>query len=338
MATQAVDFQTARLALALAMLILTGTASSTCLAEDQPDAEGDTEPSTDALQPSGRGHGSISVGFQDSYVRGLRKDNATVVDSGNGRLRAIFFDVEYFFADAWSVHVGIPYVSNVFNGSPHCPTTRPPQCQNVPPLDPQHPESKFQDDGRYHGTWQDWNLGVAWHTAVFGNYLLTPSLDLHVPSHDYVFFSNAAAGPGYSQLEAAFELAHQFDFTNLYYRVRYGYTATEHVLDTRMNFSRLELEFGWFVDERLTLRSFATGKKGMGYTIAELGPLTNHGTNDYWYHHDQIVVHDYASLGVGADYHFGDHYTLSGAFQKLIWGTSVSNFVYSADVRLTRDF
>lgn len=299
---------------------------------------GELPTAQETLHPSRRGHGSVSIGYQTTTVDGLRATNSNVLDVGHGTSRAVQLDLDYYFTDNWSLHVGIPYVSNVFHGSPHCPTTAPPQCRNLPALDPPHPESRFQDDGRYHGTWQDWNLGVAWHTQVLGNYLLTPSLTWHVPSHDYVFFSNAAAGQRIWKLEPSIQLAHQFDFTNLYYRVRYSYVITEQVLDTRMNHHRLELEAGYFLNERFTLRGFAIGKKGQGYTLQEMAPLTRGRTSAYWYHHDQIVVHDYAEYGVGADYHFSDRYTVSGALHRLWWGRSINNLKQSVELRLTRDF
>lgn len=285
-----------------------------------------------------KGHGSISIGYQETRVDGLRATNSNILDVGYGTARALQFDASYFVADNWSVYAGIPYVSNVFHGSPHCPTTEPPQCRNMPALNPQRPESRFQDDGRYHGTWQDWNVGAAYHTTVAGKYLLTPSLTLWYPSHNYVFFSNAAAGQRIWKIEPSLELAHQFDFTNLYYRIRYGYVVTEKVLDTRMNHHRLELELGWFVNERLTLRGFTIGKKGQGYTLQELGPLTRGRTSDYWYHHDRIVVHDYAEYGIGADFHFADRYTVSAALHRMWWGRSINNFRHSFEVRLTRSF
>lgn len=315
---------------AIALFAALGLAHVAAHADDARTAEDD-------LHPSAKGHGYISLGYQSTYVDGLRATDGNVLDVGHGTARAVQLDVDYFFADDWSVHAGIPYVSNVYHGSPHCPTTQPPQCRGVPALNPQRPESHFQDDGRYHGTWQDWNLGVAWHTTVHGDYLVTPSLTLWYPSHDYVFFSNAAAGQRIWKVEPSIELAHQFDFTNFYYRARYSYVVTEKVMDTRMNHHRLELELGWFVNERFTLRGFAIGKKGEGYTLQELGPLTAGRSNDYWYHHDQIVVHDYAEYGLGADWRFGK-YTLSGALHRLWWGRSINNFRYSSEIRLTRDF
>jgi|GEM_PF-2706884 len=303
-------------------------------------ADAAIEPPTadDALHPSAKGHGTISIGYQGTSVDGLRASDSRIIDAGYGTMRSVDFALDYFVTDAWSLHVGIPYVSNVFHGSPHCPTTQPPQCQGGRPLNPQHPESHFQDDGHYHGTWQDWNIGAAYHAALHGDYLLTPSLTYYFPSHDYVFFSNAAAGQRIWKIEPSLELAHQFEFTNFYYRVRYSYVFTQKVLDTRMSHHRLELEGGWFINDRFTLRAFAIGKKGEGYTIAEMGALSAGATNDYWYHHDQILKHDFAEYGVGADVHFGEHYTLSAALHRLWWGASVINFRHAAELRLTRDF
>lgn len=287
---------------------------------------------------SAKGHGSLSIGYQTTAVDGLRSSNGNIIDAGHGTMRSVQIELEYFLSDAWSVRAGIPYVSNVFHGAPHCPTTAPPQCAGVKPLNPQRPESRFQDDGRYHGTWQDWTLGVAHHTPLRHNYLLTTALTAQVPSRNYTFFSNAAPGQRIWKIGASAELAHQFAFSNVYYRVGYGYVYTERVLDTRMSHHRLDLELGYFASERLTLRAFAMGKKGQGYTLQELGPLTDGRSNDYWYHHDQIIVHDFAEVGVGADYRIGGSYTVSVAYHSMIWGRSVNNFDHAAELRLTREF
>lgn len=287
---------------------------------------------------SAKGHGSLSIGYQSTAVDGLRSSNANIIDAGHGTMRSVQIDLEYFLSDAWSVRAGIPYVSNVFHGSPHCPTTAPPQCAGVKPLNPQRPESRFQDDGRYHGTWQDWTIGVAHHSSLRGNHLLTTALTAQVPSRNYTFFSNAAAGQRIWKIGASVELAHQFAFSNFYYRVGYGYVYTERVLDTRMSHHKLDLELGYFANERLTLRTFAMGKQGQGYTLKELGPLTDGRSNDYWYHHDQIIVHDFAEVGVGADYRIGGRYTVSAAYHSMIWGRSVNNFDHATELRLTREF
>lgn len=308
-------------------------------------------PIDQTLQETAAGHGAISVSFQDTLVDGFKVDN-NITDSaafGTDRLRALQIDLDYFIADKWSLHAGIPFGSNKYHGQePHCPTTVPPVCQNnpyVPPLQQPHPESAFLDDGKYHGTWQDWNLGISYHGNI-GSYFLTPSFSAYVPSHDYVHFAQAAVGQDIWRVEPSLELAHQFDFSNFYYRVRYGYNYTQATHYTylgtsgskRVSHHRLDLELGYFFNEKFSGRVFSIAKKGQGFKAVEAGPLTEGFSNDLWFHHDQISVHNYAAAGVGADYHIGGKYILSASVQKLIWGETIFDFKYSTEVRLTREF
>lgn len=303
---------------------------------DVPDAS--RTPIDQALQEPTKGHGSVSIDYQNTYVNAFRRNSGFTNPATRVRIRSVALGLDYYFADRWSVYAGIPFVSNVYSGSaPHCPSTTPPQCHNAPVLAPPHPESQFLDDGQYHGAWQDWSLGVGYHSHI-GDYYLTPTLTYSRPSHDYTFFANAAVGQHLWQVQPAIELAHQLELSNFYYRVRYSYVFVERTLNTSVNHHRLDLELGYFVNDKWSIRGFAVGKKGDGYLVLELKPLTNGGTNELAYHHDQISRHDYAAAGVGFDYHFGDHYTLSTSVQTLIWGQAVFNFKYSLDVRLTREF
>lgn len=295
-------------------------------------------PIDETLKDTDKGHGSISIGYQSTLADGLKVNHETTLPSGSVRSRGIHLDLDYNFADNWSAHFGVPFISNRYNGgAPHCPTNVPMQCQHAPVLSHQHPESQFLDDGNFHSTWQDWAFGVAYHTNM-GNYLITPSITAYIPTHDYTFFANAAVGQDLWKLEFAVSLAHQFDFSNLYYRVGYGYVLAEQTLGASINHSRLNLELGYFVNEKLSVRLFGIGKVGDGFSAGELIPLTNGQTNDYWYHHDQISEHNYFGVGVGFDYALGDRYTVSASVQKLVWGQSVFDFKYAAEARLTRAF
>jgi hypothetical protein len=240
--------------------------------------------------------------------------------------------VNYFFADGWSAELGIPFVEARFRGpDPHCPTQLPPQCAGQPALSQPHPESRFLDDGYYHGAWQDWTLGLAYHENV-NDFLLTPSVTAYLPSHNYTFFANAAVGQDIPKLELAIDLAHQFELTNVYYRVRAGHVFAKKTLGQSIDYNALDLELGYFLDETWTVKVFGVGKKGNGYT----GPYDQ--TTELWYHHDQRAQHNYANVGAGFDYHINDKYTVSTTLQSLVWGQFVFDFKYSLDVHLTREF
>lgn len=280
-----------------------------------------------------RGHGTVSISYQNTYINGMFLPvPGGKAPIGTVRIQSLTFDLDYFLADRWSGHLGIPFIEGRYGGdAPHCITTAPPQCQGaVVPTQP-HPESTFLDDGSYHGTWQDWNLGVAYHGNV-GDYLWTPSITATVPSHRYTFFAQSAPGQGLWKVEFALDLAHQLEFSNLYYRIRLGHVFAEKTLGQSIDHNKLDLELGYFVSDAWTVKAFATGKKGDGYT-GDYDPTT-----ELWYHHDQRAEHNYATIGAGIDWHLDDKYTLSTTVQKLVWGQFVFDFRYSVDVRLSRDF
>ena len=284
-----------------------------------------------AQDDTAKGHGAVSFAYQNTYIKDMELIGATN-PIGGVRIQSVAFDLDYFFADRWSAHVGIPFVETRYGGSrPHCITNIPPQCRNATVPSQPHPESQFLDDGHYHGTWQDWTLGVAYHANV-DDYLLTPSVTLHIPSHDYTFFAQSAPGQGLRKIELAIDLAHQFERSNFYYRVRLAQVYAQKTLGQSIDHNKLDLELGYFLDEDWTVKAFATGKKGSGYT----GPYDM--TTEQWYHHDQRALHNYANVGVGFDYRMSDRYTLSTTLQRLVWGEFVFKFKYSFDVRLTREF
>lgn len=296
-----------------------------------------SEPASEDLQESARGHGSVSIAYLQTYVNGFFVDSNTEVPNGAVHSRGVALDFDYYVADDWSLHVGIPYLDNRFHGVPHCPTTAPPQCAGIPALNPPHPESQFLDDNQYHGTWQDWTLGAAWHTHL-GDYYLTPSVTAVIPSHDYVFFANAAVGQRLNQLLLATTLAHQFAFTNLYYKLGYGYAFSQRILGHDTGYQRFDLELGYFVNEKFSVRTFAACRIGDGYAAPDLLPLTDGQTNAYWYRHDQLSEHNYLGLGVGFDYALDARDTLSAGVQREVRGETVFDFKYALEVRLTRSF
>jgi len=293
-----------------------------------------TKPIDLTLEEGGKGHGSVSLGYQNTYVDGmLLPVPGGKVPIGTVRIQSISLDLSYYFADRWSAEVGIPYVKARYQGpDPHCITQAPPQCQGaVVPAQP-HPESQFLDDGHYHGTLQDWTFGLKYHENI-NDFIVIPSVTVYVPSHDYTFFANAAVGQAVPKVEFAIDLAHQFELTNVYYRIRAGHVFARKTLGQSIDYNKLDLEVGYFLNEAWTVKAFAVGKKGNGYTGAYPDQTT-----EEWYHHDQRAPHNYANLGAGLDYHINDKYTVSTTVQSLVWGQFVFDFKYSLDVHLTREF
>ena len=310
-------------------------------AHETTSPDGDTAaPLADAdTDDTNTGHGAFSIGYQNTYVNGMLLGGKPL-PIGTVRVQTIDLGIDYDVGDHWSVNAGIPFTSSRFDATPfappHCPTTVPAPCRNAPALSPPHPESQFLDDGRAHATWSDWSFGVA-YDANIGDYFISPSLTAYIPSHNYTFFANAAVGQDLQRVELGVTLAHQFDFSNIYYRVGYRYAFVERTLGISINHSKLDLDLGYFITPEVSVNLFALGKFGGGLQAAELLPLTDNLSNAYWYHHDQISAHEYLNLGTSLDYRF-DRYTVTTALQRLVWGRTVYDFKYKFDVSLTRTF
>ncbi|MGH8121971.1 MAG: hypothetical protein ACREPT_04295, partial [Rudaea sp.] len=144
-------------------------------------------PADDSQKGAAQGQGSVSIGFFDTAINGFFLRSNFKLPLGVVHILGTGFDASYNVSNDWTIYGGVRYFTGR-NNSPgpflNCPTTAPPQCAGDPPLTPQHPESPFLDDGSYHGAWQDWNLGVAYHANI-GNYSITPSVTATIPTHDY---------------------------------------------------------------------------------------------------------------------------------------------------------
>jgi hypothetical protein len=322
----------------LGLACLLGNCAAAAFADAPLPSANDIAPPSQEFGETAKGHGVMSISYLDTHVNGFKLDSQTEVPNGAVRSRGVALQIDYNYLDNWSVNVGIPFLSNRYTGNqPHCPTSAPAQCAAIPALSPQHPESPFLDDGKFHSTWQDWTVGTTYHGDIDG-YLIDPTISYSFPSHDYAFFGNAAVAQDIWQLEISATLAHQLDFSNLYWRVGYGYVFTEHVLNTSVSHHKFDLELGYFFNEKLQARSFVSGRVGHGYTAAHLGPMTDGQTNDFWYRHDQISEHNYIGAGVGLDFALGNRFTLSSSVQREIWGETVFDFKYAFETRLSRAF
>jgi hypothetical protein len=283
------------------------------------------------------GHGSISIAYFNTDINGFWLRSNLKLPVGGVRLLGTGLDASYNVSNDWTIYGGVRYFTGSANTPAmfiNCPsTTAAPQCANYPPQTPQHPGEPFLDDGDYHGAWQDWNFGVAYHANI-GNYYLTPSATAYIPTHDYPTYGNAVVGQDLRQLLLDVTLSHQFDFTNFYYKLGYGYAISQHVLGVDTGYQRLDAELGWFVNEKFSVRTFVTGRAGFG-ARAGLGAPS---FDEFWYERQRLTQHDYHAYGLGFDYGFGDRYTASINVQHEYWGDSVYDFKYALEARLTRSF
>jgi len=272
----------------------------------------------------GRGHGSISVAYQDLYIHyhtdshGNRQVPGTIDD------RSVFLDLDYGLTDKLALSVVLPFKSNRYRGNPH------------PPLEHHH-EDALIEDGRYHGGWGDWELGLRyqWRETPWA---ITPYLRYQAPSHDYLTYAHNALGTGQQRLEAGVELGHRLSgrLHNLYVEAGIGYAFMEVVDHRRVDHATASVGAGWFATPRLTARLLLVAQKtfnGLDFPEDYAG-----SDEDTFAAHDQNLRNDFVNLGAGLDYRIGERDLVFANYGHTLWGENAHLIDHAITVGFSHGF
>lgn len=170
------------------------------------------------------------------------------------------------------------------------------------------------DDGRHHGTFQDFRLAVR-YSVVRGRTSVTPFVGSFVPSHGYEYFAHSAPGRGLKELQVGAAVAALLDglLPGAFIQGRYSYGFVEPVYDlsdVRLNANRsaADLEVGYFVTPGLRVFLLGSGQLTHGgIDFAVVGPedvwqsnlelvSTPEGAQAFR-NHDRIDRYNYLNVG-----------------------------------------
>ena len=285
---------------------------------------------TDAWVP-GKSHGTVSVAYQHLYVRYHALSDGTKDLPGTIRNRSLFLNVDYGLTERLAVTVGAAYKSNRYDvrkpGAIHDPGT----------LADDHGE-QFLDDGRYHGSWQDWSIALRYQW-IDKPFLVTPFIGYGRPIRDYTTFSHAAPGTGQARLEVGVNAGGRFaaPAQNLYWQAGYGYAYMEKAGNRRVNHSTFNLELGYFLTPRLGVHAVVVAQKTYnGQEFPE--DFVGKRTSDEFFHHDQNLRDDFVNVGVGVNYQFNDRYLGFANVGHTVWGENTHLIDYAITVGVSRGF
>lgn len=309
---------------ALAM-IAAMAASGACAAQTSTVGSGLTN-FPDAAGTEGQSRGTITLGYQFQHTRGLILDNGDIPGNTTTDAHILYLAVNYMLDDHWEAHAELPFIRKRSSGGPGAHR---PDLLTLP-----HPEAEFLDDGNYHGAWQDWILGVSYHTD-WGRFGVEPHLIATIPSHDYSHFANAAIGQNLWKLKLGVDFTRRLESSNFYYSFGYSYEAWEKVLGTSLNKHHFRASAGYFFGPRISGRIFVNARDGQGLTTTEVG---SDRTSEIWYQHDRLTKHNYAIAGLSASYRINDAYSVSVTGARMVWGRNVHDLKYAYGVELVRGF
>ncbi len=265
----------------------------------------------------------MSFSYQRSTAQNLVSSEFTL-NTAPLPERSLNFDFAYALNDHWTVSAGLPWITRKALGPSHNPLA----------LNPPHPESKFIDDGQYHGYFQDLRLGARY--LVFTEpFILEPYITVSTPASDYPFFAIAAVGQHLRRTELGSAFSYRPPFLKWFFNLEAGYVYAPKVLGYDIGAVRVEGEAVYFLNPRTSLKTFFSSKNGKGIDP----PRTPTSVpSEIWYEHDRLIRHNYATLGLGVDLAMKDRNTLGISWIEMVHTEDIFKLKQAIDITLSRSF
>lgn len=274
-----------------------------------------------------RNRGRITLGFQNVHTDGGLDGAGNPGPGAQTDTYSMMLGLDYRFADRWMAHAAIPFIRKR--------AVNDPGAHNPDRLIEPRPESRFLDDGRYHGAWQDWQLGVSHHAHLAGFGVRSHAV-LTWPSHDYTFFASAAVGQRLKRLRIGADASRRLARSNFHYSLGYSYEFVEKVMGENLDKHHYRLSGRYDFSPEWSAVAFVNARRGNGLEPADFfgQPIVT----ERWYQHDRLLRHNFTLGGVGATWRFDDRWSASLSTARLIRGDSMHRIRYAHDLQIARDF
>jgi len=275
-----------------------------------------------------RGELDLALSYQSHYIKHHTFSDGTRFDDGQIYTRGMIMDVTYGFTDRLALKVALPYIASRYDGST--------------------PHQLPIDGGRYHGTFQDFNVDLRYRMTK-GRFVVTPSFGVLVPSHEYEFFSHSSVGLGLREFRPGIHLGWRLDplLPNGFVQAQFTYRFVEDVINIPKNGSYSEVQLGYFVNRRLALIGLGTWLDTYGGFTSKawdaLDPTLNPVglgilTLGQFIHHDQILHERLLNVGGGVVYQVSPRVAIFGSALSTVKASNAHALAYVINVGVNWSF
>ncbi len=260
-----------------------------------------------------KGELDLALSYQNLYVKDHVLSDGTRFYDGRIYSRGMIMDMTYGFTDRLALKVALPYIASRYDG----PT----------------PHQLPLDGGRYHSTFQDFNVDLRYRITK-ARFVVTPSVGVLVPSHQYEYFGHSAVGRDLREFRLGVNLGRRLDpiAPNAFVQAQYSYRFVEKVLDIPRKAGFAEVQLGYFVSRRLALIALGTWLDTYGgFTSKEWDALPDPTldpvalgilTAEQFRHHDQIFHERLLNAGGGASFQVNPRVAIFGSAQTTLKGAN----------------
>jgi hypothetical protein len=300
-------------------------------------------PNISAAQSQARGDASLRLEYQ--YIRtGNYQGDGFVADYWTTDSHIALLSGDYALSDRFTVFAALPYVQKRFNatkgnGDPHNPND-PFWIDFVPP------DKRFIDDEKFHGGFQDLTFGLRYLAVDGPVWTVSPYIAYGFPTDNYPFYAKAAIGANLWNLPVGVDLNYIPSFSDWHFRGNLAYVFSEQPLDINVDYWLAYLSAGYWFKPRFSMNVFLSVKYLRNGLILPWDftddPTFGNYPEDFdtreWYHHDRLLRHRFANLGIGFDYFLNEKYQLSGNYFTGIWSEQTNEVDRAFTLGLTRYF
>jgi hypothetical protein len=206
-------------------------------------------------------------------------------DRGPTQLNTVTASVMYGITDRLAVSAEIPFITSKFSLTPGL-------APNA------HDLEATIDNGRYHGTFQDFRADVKYN-AVKGPLMVTPFFELVLPSHRYVTFGHSAPGRDLREYHAGVNVGRLLNpiLPRAYFDLRYSYTFVQKLAGMMLDRNNVDLEVGYFLKPWVAVRAIGAVQKTLGGLESPVPP-----DSPFFPNHDRLERGHYSRVGGGVTF------------------------------------
>jgi hypothetical protein len=187
------------------------------------------------------------------------------------------------------------------------------------------------DDGRYHGTFQDFYVGTRFKLLESPRFALTPFVEVVIPSHQYESLAQTAVGRDLRALVVGAAIGGFADdlLPGLHFQTRISYAFVERAVDIRPNRTGIDSAVGYFVTPHLAIQfiqTFQLTQDGIDWVGLPDIIVPHNGapmTDEHVRNHDRLVRANSLNFGAGVAFAFTERLGVFATFTKLAWGQNV---------------
>jgi hypothetical protein len=282
-----------------------------------------------------KGEGSFSTSYNYISSNGHFNTDGNKVAEAAAKAQSVIFDFEYGVTDKFAVNFSVPIVAARYaDTNPSIAFLRTLFDQTKQAASPGTYGHQFLDDGSYHPTIQDFHFGARYN-LVSRPIVLTPFVEVVIPSHDYAYVGEAAPGRNLREFQFGANVARRLTpvLPKAYLDGQVLFGIPQENLHVRTKRTSLSLEAGYFITRKLAARGFGIWQ----HTFTGLRFPVDLTTPEIALTHERLLKARYWHVGGGIPYVISPKTEVGADIVAFVAGSD-THYGTGVSLRITRTF